>query len=109
MFKLVNYMNFNWLIFTFCPSRNTWIKVAWFSSLKFRSADPVEVFIASPSPVVFTGYEVGQVYEVCIKLMWQNFHMVTSDSEQITPHTLSVMSGYKFVPFSLSFIATGIR
>ena len=55
------------------------------------------------------GYEVGQVYEVCIKLMWQNFHMVTSDSEQITPHTLSVMSGYKFVPFSLSFIATDIR
>lgn len=109
MFKLVNYMNFNWLIFTFCPSRNTWIKVAWFSSLKFRSADPVEVFIASPSPVVFTGYEVGQVYEVCIKLMWQNFHMVTSDSEQITPHTLSVMSGYKFVPFSLSFVATDIR
>ena len=70
------------MIFTFCPSRNTWIKVAWFSSLKFRSADPVEVFIASPSPVVFTGYEVGQVYEVCIKLMWQNFHMVTiGDSE----------------------------
>ena len=85
------------------------LKFAWFSSLKFRSDDPVEVFIASPSPVVFTGYEVGQVYEVCIKFMWQNFHMVTSDSEQITPHTLSVMGGYKFVPFSLSFIATDIR
>ena len=35
--------------------------------------------------------------------------MVTSDSEQITPHTLSVMGGYKFVPFPLSFIATDIR
>lgn len=30
----------------------------------FRPIDPVEIFIASPSPVLFTAYEAGKVYEV---------------------------------------------
>lgn len=43
-----------------------------------QSADPVEVFIASPSPVVFTGYEVGQVYELLLDLK-----NVSSSSRQL--------------------------
>lgn len=34
----------------------------------FSTSEPVDIFIASPSPVVFTVYEVGKAYEVCTYL-----------------------------------------
>ena len=48
------------LLLPFCKAHFEYVCYSYI----FRPTDPVEIFIASPSPVLFTAYEVGKVYEV---------------------------------------------
>ncbi|XP_078378630.1 deleted in lung and esophageal cancer protein 1-like isoform X2 [Oculina patagonica] len=71
-----------------------------------KTADPVEVFIASPSPVMFTAYEVGQVYELLLELK-----NVSSSSRQlrITPPSTKYFSvGLGRFPGEHGVVAPGL-
>lgn len=68
--------------------------------------DPVEVFIASPSPIVFTAYEVGKVYELLLELK-----NVSSSSRQlrITPPSSKYFSvGLGRFPGEHGVVAPGL-
>ncbi|XP_074623643.1 deleted in lung and esophageal cancer protein 1-like isoform X1 [Acropora palmata] len=71
-----------------------------------KPIDPVEIFIASPSPVLFTAYEAGKVYELLLEL--KNVSSTSRQLRIIPPATKYFSVGLGRFPGEHGVVAPGL-
>lgn len=71
-----------------------------------KPTEPVEIFIASPSPVLFTAYEAGKVYELLLEL--KNVSSTSRQLRIIPPATKYFSVGLGRFPGEHGVVAPGL-